>query len=405
MESKFKCPYPPGGLFSQGPDARPCAVGQMSVARPAGRLLESKASTSTWVVVGLVALQILAYTGQSILVTMTKTPLGDYAYDANSAVLLTEAIKMLIALGSLVHAGQHRSLALNVFDGCEDLRRPRRAQGCARQVVLATRLIQRSLVYAIPAFLYVVHNNLIFVALLYLSAPMYQLLNNIKIITTGVVYRLMLNRRLLVIQWVALVQLSIGMACTSLDYGTKGASHSAVASSSAWCRGLAVMIFLAICSSLAGVYTEVLIKTSGLPLQAGNSWLYGYSTLASAMAFFWCRPAERHLLDGFTPSVWAMVLTNSVLGIVISFIFKHGDNIVKLFGASLGVLFTAAVSSHLFGTRTGPGLWVGYALTASSLCLYYGDEQLLCSIDSDVVSRCLPHTSARCVDEEEPKFI
>merc|ERR1712039_759207 len=102
--------------------------------------------------------------------------------------------------------------------------------------------------------------------------------------------------------------------------------------------------------------------------------------------------------------VWAVVVTNSIMGMVISFIFKHGDNIVKLFGASLGVLVTAAASSWLFGFHAGPALWLGYALAACSLCLYYGDKRFLYGIDSEVLccchSRWLPGNA-----REDPKIV
>jgi len=93
---------------------------------------------------------------------------------------------------------------------------------------------------------------------------------------------------------------------------------------------------------------------------------------------------ERRLLDGYSPVVWGCVFTNSILGLVISYIFKHGDNIVKLFGAASGVLLTAAVSMVLFDYHPPVSLWLGYALVACSLFLYYGDQGAVYGYDSDV---------------------
>jgi len=165
------------------------------------------------------------------------------------------------------------------------------------------------------------------------------------------------------------------------------------------------MLVLASCSALAGVYSEVLIKTGGLPLQASNAWLYAYATAASLLVYLHSKPPNGSLLDGYTPCVWAVVATNSLLGLVISFIFKHGDNIVKLFGASLAVLFTAAVSAPLFNQHPGSGLWLGYGLAACSLCIYYGDQHLLFSMDSDALPGSALRSARQSADLENPKLV
>jgi hypothetical protein len=43
--------------------------------------------------------------------------------------------------------------------------------------------------YAVPALLYAVHNNLIFVALLVIEPVTFELFNNLKIITAAVLFR------------------------------------------------------------------------------------------------------------------------------------------------------------------------------------------------------------------------
>ena len=150
----------------------------------------------------------------------------------------------------------------------------------------------------------------------------------------------MLNRRLVIIQWIALLLLMLGMVCTSLN----GSHDSAQSEVSSWSIGVVIMIVIALCSSIAGVYNELLLKSSGLPVQVNNVYLYSYGVLTSGSVYACIRKPEQSFLDGFSSVVWAVVVTNGILGLVISFIFKYGDNIVKLFGSSSAVLVTAALA-------------------------------------------------------------
>lgn len=367
----------PAALFSPSPAPRAPTTSSTNPPQAA------KKRAGTGLVLLLVGMQVVTYTAQSILTKMTvaKGVHEGFKYDANSAVLLTELMKGLISLFSVVSSGDQSLLKLHAMD--------------------PLTFFRRTLRYAFPAVLYVVHNFLIYVAHIYLSAPTYQLLNNIKIITTGMVYRVVLQRKLLTIQWLALLQLMLGMACTSLESDCSKpvdalpGDFDPLDQASAWYKGLSIMVVIAICSSLAGVYSEVVVKSAGLPVQVGNVWQCTYGVLTSAIAYQWTHIPGQGFLDGYTPAVWGVVFANGILGLVISFIFKYGDNIIKLFGASSAVLFTAALSSVLFDYKPGASLWLGYLLVGCSLFLYYGGQETLFSYDSDSMSWPKPRQFCR----------
>mmetsp|Transcript_75367 Transcript_75367/g.245133 ORF Transcript_75367/g.245133 Transcript_75367/m.245133 type:complete len:390 (-) Transcript_75367:6-1175(-) len=348
-------------------------------------------SVSRLAIAGLVLLQAVAFGTQSVLIALSQKPWGGFAYDPSSAVVFTEVVKLVVALSSVVLNGQQRLLALHPVAELPGPGGPSRSTSSGDGGLLG--VLQRSLVYALPAVLYVVHNNLIFVAHVYLSAPMYQLLSNLKIIAAGVIFCFILRRQLLVIQWMALLQLAAGLACSGFDDSaagpalaggrTRGPSAALVSS---WHVGFLLVLLLAICSALAVVYSELLMKTSDLPVQVVSTWLHLYGVVASTMAYLATRQPGRSLLDGFTWLVWTLVLANGVLGFVVSFTFRHGGNSVKLYGASLAVPMTCAVSGPLLGQYSGSGFWLGYVQAICALCLFYGDQRMLCSIDADVVA-------------------
>ena len=54
------------------------------------------------------------------------------------------------------------------------------------------------------------HTLLQFWTLKYVDPATYQILGNLKIVTTGVLFRLLLQRRLSLLQWISLVLLMVG---------------------------------------------------------------------------------------------------------------------------------------------------------------------------------------------------
>ncbi|GBN43636.1 UDP-N-acetylglucosamine transporter [Araneus ventricosus] len=69
----------------------------------------------------------------------------------------------------------------------------------------------------VPAFLYTVQNNLLFIALSVLDAATYQVTYQLKILTTAMFSVMILHKRLVTTQWLALVLLMIGVALVQVS--------------------------------------------------------------------------------------------------------------------------------------------------------------------------------------------
>lgn len=70
----------------------------------------------------------------------------------------------------------------------------------------------------IPAGLYTLQNNLLYVALSNLDAATYQITYQLKILTTAVFMVVMLRKRITIPQWIALFILVIGVAFVQVCY-------------------------------------------------------------------------------------------------------------------------------------------------------------------------------------------
>uniref|UniRef100_A0A804N5P9 Uncharacterized protein n=1 Tax=Zea mays TaxID=4577 RepID=A0A804N5P9_MAIZE len=109
-------------------------------------------------------------------------------------------------------------------------------------------------VYPIPVMLYLVKNLLQYYIFEYVDAPAYQILKNLNIISTGVLYRIILKKK------------SDHVLQTPI-------------------RGWVMAIVMALLSGFAGVYTEVIIKKNpSRNINAQNFWLYIFGMLFNLVA-------------------------------------------------------------------------------------------------------------------------
>ena len=88
---------------------------------------------------------------------------------------------------------------------------------CA-DAAMVTQHWRTSLLYLVPSIVYWLHNNVQFVTLRYVDPATYQIMGNLKIVTTGLLLWLCLRRQLSALQWMALALLMIG-ATTSQVLG------------------------------------------------------------------------------------------------------------------------------------------------------------------------------------------
>lgn len=301
----------------------------------------------------LVVVLMASYSIQSLLITASKRS-GDFEYDVRATVLFAELLKLIFAV-SVLPSEVRRNLHF-----------------------------RSSYPYTLPAVLYLLQNQLVFSALRHLSPPEYQLLNNGKLFTTSLIYRVVMKRPLRIAQWLALFLLGVGMAlATKPDAGTNGI---AVDSSELW-AGVGLMIVVAWCSAIAGVSNEKLIKGSPSVVEA-NTWLYAYGCLACLVQLFFSADGMQNLLQlrGFTMVTWLVVLCNAVLGQSIAYIMKYADSIVKIYAVCAAMIFTTLASVFFFGYELHFHMVGGYLTCAVSTCLYYCPPELLTAVDSEVLS-------------------
>ena len=268
---------------------------------------------------------------------------------------------------------------------------------------------------SLPALLYTIQNNALFLGLANLEAAVAQVTYQGKIFTTAMFSICLLGRRLRAGQWLALVMLVLGMLCVQgipeklaaspawagqagrrllSTHGSAATGSSATSATSATTYaaasaesdrvalvGVIAMLVACVCSSFAGVYFEMMLKQSSASLWLRNIQLGVWATAIAAITalgtpdplFYTLGP-----LHGFGPVTWAVVGANAFGGLLVAVTIKYADNILRGFAQAVALIVGAVGSHVIFAFAFTRDFLLGVCFVICAIFLYGGtcDTQL-----------------------------
>lgn len=297
----------------------------------------------------LLVLMVLIYGSHAPLITLTKVN-GQVPFDPSSCVVIIELIKLLISLATLVLTG-----GISALHSSPPL------------VLVAP--------YAIPAILYALNNNLVVVMQDYMDPSSYQVLSNLKIASTALLYSFCLGKRLRRGQWLALGLLMGAGVChsySSLDLGDPDRDEVEQGPRlhiTAW--GLFLVLVYCCVSGLAAIYTERVLKSQKLPLSLQNLYLYMFGVAINGLSSFSAVTSEKSFLEGYSGAVWAIIAGQAANGLLMSVVLKHGSGITRLFVISCSMLVNALLSWAILGLQLTPFFLLPVSMIGLAVYLYY----------------------------------
>jgi len=240
------------------------------------------------------------------------------------------------------------------------------------------RTHSRRLPYALPAALYFAKNNLMFLGLAYLDPVSFQLLGNLKILTTTVLYRLVMRRPLADTRYLSLVLLTLGLSISQLR-ASDDEFHVELA-------GVGVMVTIASLSGAAAVVTEWLMKSNASraaeSVHVQNYWLYLYGVLFNALELYRSSAPGARILDGYTEVTWLLVANNALSGLAVSAVMKYSNNLVKLLTFACSLSLTTLLSSAFFGFTLTLQFTLGSMVVWCAIYLY-NREAILAAVGTN----------------------
>ncbi|KAJ7063386.1 nucleotide-sugar transporter-domain-containing protein [Mycena amicta] len=270
------------------------------------------------------------------------------AYSPATAVLTTEILKgsisLLIAFSRIETSSSEPSrikrLASDVF-----------SQDCWK--------------LSIPAILYVIQNNLQFVAVSNLQAATFQVSYQMKILTTAGFSVLLLRKKLTSPQWVALFFLAIGVAVVQIQAGGVRIVEDGLLQDNNMHVMNPIKGFLAVATACTTsdlwVRNVQLSLFSLLPALAPVFYLYASDPQDSWMST---------LFRNFGGWAWATVSVQVFGGLLTALVIKYSDNILKGFATSLSIVISFLASVALFNFQISFTFLIGSSIVLVATWLY-----------------------------------
>ncbi|UJR31388.1 hypothetical protein I4U23_018882 [Adineta vaga] len=309
----------------------------------------------------MVLFQVLAYGSYSVLVHLCERG-GVIMFSSTTMNLVLEFIKLSFSLTSHLF-NSRKSSSMDIFN--------------------YKLWFRHSLPYSIPGLLYFINNNLAVHMQLQMDPASYQILSNFKIVTTAILYRIIIKQKLSRQQWFAVLLLFCGGLFYSLGAINDPAKISKVNMRRMYIRPLGLPMIFIYCtlSGFAGVYNEwILKKYYSESLHKQNIYLYTYGTLLNLI------PAvgiplltskslfKLDLFKGFSFYTWLIIATQALNGLFMSVVIKHSSNIIRLFIISFSLIVTTVLSVIVFDLTLNIYFFVSFAAMMSAVYLYYFKE-------------------------------
>ncbi|KAI9273701.1 UDP-galactose transporter [Sporodiniella umbellata] len=320
---------------------------------------------------------------------------SDELYLASTAVVMSEILKSAACL-ILLYFG---------FDAHK--RSPQRLIS-----LLNRELIQKwrqTAKLAFPAGLYLIQNNLQYVAASNLDAATFQVTYQLKILTTAFFSVIILKRNLSKLKWVALFILTLGIALVNLPKGASAAFISYITGNSTIIsyataesdgnqsnlQGIVAVLTACLLSGLAGVYFEKILKAPPKPAEQEETknqddeedamaaknqiWIRNiqmsfFSVLLGMVFTVMIQDGvtivEKGFFVNYTALTWVVIGIQAIGGLIVALVVKYADNILKGFATSISIILSSLVSVWLFNFAFSGAFVLGATLVIYATYLY-----------------------------------
>lgn len=288
-----------------------------------------------------------------LVMRYTRTRKGDM-YFATTAVVLSEGLKVLTSLMILAtQEGTFIKLMCYLRDNIW-----RQPLDCLK--------------VSVPAFIYTLQNNLLYIALSNLDAATFQVSYQLKILTTALFSVLMLKKKLSPQQWSALVILFVGVALVQFRPEDSKSSKTATTDQRP-SMGLFAVILSCFMSGFAGVYFEKILKGTKQSLWLRNVQLGSMSVIIGLITMEikdGPKIQERGFFFGYDYVVWIVIVFQSLGGLLVAVVVKYADNILKGFATSAAIVLSCIASIYLFDFKLSFPFTTGAFLVIISVYIY-----------------------------------
>jgi UDP-galactose transporter len=201
-------------------------------------------------------------------------------------------------------------------------------------------------------------------------------LNQGKLFTTAFFSRLLLDKKISYCQYFSLLMLAMGVVI--VQQSTNKDQSSSMNEWNPWIGFLAVL-FSSITSGFAAVYFEKVLKQKTdtkkqLSVYIRNMqlalWSIGLGIFPIFMTNNWNLVQQNGLFQGFTWIVLTIIVFQAITGLLVGFVMKYADSVLKGFATSVAVVLATILSIVFFNDSVNELFLVGASLVILAVRTY-----------------------------------
>ncbi|KAM8838868.1 UDP-N-acetylglucosamine transporter-like [Synchiropus picturatus] len=282
-------------------------------------------------------------------------------YLASSAVVFAEVLKIVACTFLVLMENNFSVRAMNQVLKEEMVNKPK-----------------ETLKLAVPAGIYTLQNNLLYVALSNLDAATYQVTYQLKILTTALFSVSMLGKKLGIYQWLSLKLLMAGVALVQWPTESGHESEQKVLSAGVQFVGLMAVLMACLSSGFAGVYFEKILKETKQSVWVRNIQLGVFSFIFGSIGMIIYdgeRVKQAGMFQGYNTITFIVVVLQAFGGLVVAVVIKYADNILKGFATSLSIIVSTVISYFLLKDLNPTSYFFLGAVLVIAATFLYGCER------------------------------
>jgi len=221
----------------------------------------------------------------------------------------------------------------------------------------------------VPAGLYLFQNNILFIAISNLDAGVYQVTYQLKILTTAAFHVVMLKKQQTARQVQALLVLMVGVSLVQLSNSEEKATAN---STQNMLVGLTAVLIACVSSGFAGVYFEMVLKTTDTGMWLRNCQLAFWSLGLSPFSFLdsWATIREHGPFYGFNWTTIVIIHLQVLGGFSVAFVVKYADSVAKGFATSISIIISTLFSIFYFDFELTLQFGIGACLVIIATNMY-----------------------------------
>jgi len=316
-------------------------------------------------------LALLLFQNTFLALSIKASKNADVQYISSTVVFLNELLKFVVCTifylwekDSVKEPEQDSSLAQSTPSNSSD-------QPESKFRVFFKKLVLReNLLFVVPCVIYAIQNNIVFIALGMIDAALYQVLANLKIITTGIFSVVMLRKSLHRLQWMALVLLATGEALAETS------AHGKIDESKHNNRfaGVLLMMVFATLSGFAGVFMEKMFKKKNqMSFCMRSMMLYFWGSVVNGLIVLvqdGTKVVEQGFFYGYGLMTMVVLFLLAFGGLLVSVVITQFDNITKVYVTCLSIFTTSVFSYYLFDFQYNLNFMLSAIVVSISILVY-----------------------------------